>query len=59
MSRKVFPPYVSVCVRDVISEFNSKIEGSHASCVLLYVLEVVCMWSVSGLLGCCVCLREE
>ena len=55
-----------VCMRDVISEFNSEIEGSLAFCALmlflcstLCVLGVVCMWSVSCLLGCCVCLRGE
>ena len=56
------------CMRDVISEFNSEIEGSLAFCPLmlflcsifvLCVLEVVCMWSVSCRLGCCVCLRGE
>ena len=41
-----------VCMRDVISEFNSLF------CVLC-VLGVVCMWGVSCLLGCCVCLRGE
>ena len=59
---------VCVCMRDVISEFNSEIEGSLAFCALmlflccilyLMCLEVVCMWSVSFRLGCCVCLREE
>ena len=45
-------------MRDVISEFNSEIEGSLAFCVLC-VLGVVCMWSESCLLGCCVCLRGE
>ena len=56
-------PYVCVCMRDMISEFNSEIEGSHASCALilflfdlLCVMEVVLMWNVSCLLGCCVCL---
>ena len=54
---------VCVCTRDVISEFNSEIQGSFCGlmlfCVLfcvLCVLRVVCMWSVSCLLGCCVCL---
>ena len=49
-----------VCMRDVISEFNSAIEGSLAFCALmlflcsiLCVLEVVCMWCVSCLLECC------
>ena len=55
-----------VCMRDVISEFNSEIEGTLVFCALmlfcllfcdLCVLEVVCMCSVSCLLGCCVCLR--
>ena len=53
-------------MRDVISEFNSEIEGSDASCALmlfmryiLCVLEVACMWSVSCLLGCCACLLGE
>ena len=57
---------VCVCMRDVISEFNSEIEGSHASCALmlflcsvLCVLEVVCMWSVLCPLECRVCLRGE
>ena len=38
-----------VCMMDVISEFNSEIEGPLAFCVLFYVLcvlEVVCMWGV-------------
>ena len=58
-----------VCMRDMISEFNSEIEGSLAFCALtlflcsivclICVLGVVCMWSVSCLLGCCVCLRGE
>ena len=58
-----------VCMRVVISEFNSEIEGSLAFCTLILflcsilclmcVLGVVCMWSVSCLLGCCVCLRGE
>ena len=58
-----------VCMRDMISpvsiEFNSEIEGSlefralmlFLCSILCYVLEVVCMWSLSFLLGCCVCLR--
>ena len=60
---------VCVCMRDVISEFTSEIEGSLAFCALMLflcsilclicVLGVVCMWSVSCLLGCFVCLREE
>ena len=59
---------ICVCMRDVISEFNSEIED-HLRFVLLYcfcvlfcvlcVLGVVCMWSVFCLLGCCVCLRGE
>ena len=53
-----------VCMRDVISEFNSEIEGALAFCfcVLFCVLcdlGVVCMWSVSCLLGCCVSLCGE
>ena len=59
-----------VCKRDVISEFNSEIEGLLAFCALmlslcfivcliLCVLDVVCMWSVSCLFGCCVCLHGE
>ena len=55
---------VCVYMRDVISEFNSEIEGSLAFCALmlflfsiLCVLGVVFMWSVSCLLGCCVCRR--
>ena len=57
---------VYVCMRDVITEFNYEIEGSNVSCALMLflgsilgVLEVVCMWNVSCLLGCCVCLRGE
>ena len=59
---------VCVCMRYVISEFNSEIERSLAFCVLmlflcficvLCVLKVVCMWSVYCLLGWCVCLRGE
>ena len=43
-----------VCIRDVISEFNSEIEGSLACYALMFscVLEVVCIWSVSYLWGC-------
>ena len=57
-----------VCMRDVISEFNSEIEGSLTFCALMLFLcsilrlmcsGVVCMWSVDCLLGCCVCLRGE
>ena len=57
-----------VCMRHVISAFSSEIERSLAFwvlmlfCVLfcvLCVLGVVCMWSVSYLLGCCVCLCGE
>ena len=53
-----------VCMRDVISE----IEGLLAFCALMLFLcpilflmcyGVVCMWSVSFLLGCCVYLRGE
>ena len=59
---------VCVCMRDVISEFNSEIEGSLAFCALMLFLCSIlclicsgssCMWSVSFLLGCCVCLRGE
>ena len=58
-----------VCMRDVISDFNSWDRG--ITCVLcsdvvsvfyfcvLCVLGVVCIWSVSCLLGWCVCLRGE
>ena len=56
-----------VCMRHVISEFNSEIEGSLAFCALMLFLcsilclmcssGVVCMWSVSCLLECCVYLR--
>ena len=32
------------CMRDVISEFNSDIEGLHASCVLmLFMYFIVCL----------------
>ena len=32
-----------VCMRDVISEFNSKIEGSQASCALrLFICYILC-----------------
>ena len=49
-----------VCMRDVISEFNSEIEGSLASCALMFFLcSGSSMWSVSCLLGCYVCLRGE
>ena len=57
-----------VCVRDVVSEFNSRDRGitcslcSDVVSVFYFVscvLGVVCMWSVSCLLGCCVCLRGE
>ena len=58
-------PDLCVCMRDVISEFNSEIEELLAFCALmlflfsiLCLLEVVCMWSVSYLLGCSVCLHE-
>ena len=40
------PPYVRLCVcmRGVISEFNSEIEGSHASCVLkLFLCSILCL----------------
>ena len=60
-------PDVCVCMRDVISEFYSEIEESLVFCALILgfcvlcyvvcVLEVVCMWSVSSILVCCVCLR--
>ena len=60
---------VCVCMRDVISEFNSEIEGSLTFCAMMFffcvlfcvlcVLGVVCIWSVSCLLGCCVYLRGE
>ena len=30
--------YLCVCMRDVISEFNSVIRGSHASCALMLIL---------------------
>ena len=59
------PSICQICMLYVISEFNSEIEGSLAFCALMLFLcfilclEVVCMWSVSCLLGCCVCLREE
>ena len=52
-----------VCMRDVISEVNSEIEGSLAFCALILflcsILYLMCSGSVSGLLGCCVCLRGE
>ena len=33
-----------VCMRDVNSEFNSEIEGSHASCALiLYLCSILCL----------------
>ena len=44
-----------VCIRDVISEFNSEIERFVLRCCFrvqfcdLCVLEIVCMWSVSCL----------
>ena len=56
------------CIRNVISEFNSEIEGLHASCVLmLFLHSILCiMCSGSSLhmecilrLGCCVCMRGE
>ena len=32
-----------VCMKDAISEFNSEIEGSHASCALmLFLCSIVC-----------------
>ena len=34
-----------VCMRDVISEFNSEIEGSLASCALCSILCLMCSWS--------------
>ena len=42
----VFPPYVSfVCLyEDVILEFNSEIEGSHAFCALmLFLCSISCL----------------
>ena len=33
-----------VCKRDMISEFNSEIEGSHASCALmLFMCSILCL----------------
>ena len=33
-----------VCMRDVISEFNSEIEGSHTSCALmLFLCSILCL----------------
>ena len=38
---QVFPTYVRyVCMKDVISEFNSEIEGSHAFCALMLFLHL-------------------
>ena len=35
-----------VCMRDVISEFNSEIEGSLAFCALmLFLCYILCSWS--------------
>ena len=40
-----------VCMKDVISEFNSEIEGSLLFCALmLFLCSILClMWSVSSL----------
>ena len=36
--------YVCVCMRDVISEFNSEIEGSLAFCaLLLFLCSILCL----------------
>ena len=32
-----------VCMRDVISEFNSEIEGSLACCALMFLCSIVCL----------------
>ena len=41
----MFPTYVKCfCMRDVISEFESEIEGSHASCALmLFLCSILCL----------------
>ena len=57
-----------VCMKDVISEFNSEIEGSLACCALiLFLCSIFCLMcsessvhvECTRLLGCCVCLRGE
>ena len=57
-----------VCIRDVISDFNSEIEGALAFCALmLFLCSILCLMcsgsslheEVSCLLGCCICLRGE
>ena len=54
---------VCVCMTDVISEFNSEIEGSLAFCALMLFLCsslcLMCSGSVSCLLGCCACLHGD
>ena len=56
-----------VCMRDVISEFNSETDGSLAFCALmLFLCSIVCLMCsgcslhVEGILplGCCICLRR-
>ena len=37
--------YLCVCMRDVISEFNSEIEGSLAFCALMLLLCLMCSGS--------------
>ena len=38
-----------VCMRDVISEFNSEIEGSLAFCALmLFLCSILCLMMCSG-----------
>ena len=42
----MFPPFIRLCVcmRDVISEFNSEIEGSLAFCALmLFLCSILCL----------------
>ena len=51
-----------VCMKVVISEFNSEIVGSHMFCVLMLFPRFpvgVCMYHVSCLSEWCVCLGEE
>ena len=52
-----------VCMTDVISEFNSETDRSHAFCALMLflcsILCLMCSGSVSCFLGCCVCMRGE
>ena len=43
-----------VCMRDVISEFNSEIEGSFAFCALMFLCFILCLMCSGGSLhvGC-------